>query len=298
MEKKIDISEILKYYPKGTKLYSPLCGECEFRRVYHRNGEICIEIRTNKEVFFCNKYGYYFYGIGGEVIIFPSKENRNWNKFKRSFKDGDIIYTHTDTLKCNLKSTFISIFKEYSDGKCRIYVGYSINTNSFYSYHSCNIDDIIKQRLATEEEKAKLFQAIKDNGYKWNEENKILEKLVKANFKAGDEIEKYGYKYTITEIKDNYYLTKCGNKIPIDCQDGFSLVPNKFDITTLKPFDKVLVRPNNSYWRIQFFERINKTNKNYPFVCMNGHNYKQCIPYEGNEHLLYTAKDCDEFYKI
>ena len=289
MEKKIDISEILKYYPKGTKLYSPLCGECEFHRVYHRNGEICIEIRTNKEVIFCDKYGYYFYGINGEVIIFPSKENRDWSKFKRSFKDGDIVVGK------NCACDYIAIFKEFIDG-------------TSFSHHTCltnfgkfiidNISDNANLRFATKEEKEKLFDAIKAKGYRWNEENKILEKLVKPNFKAGDEIEKYGYKYTITEIKDNYYLTKCGNKIPIDCQDGFSLVPNKFDITTLKPFDKVLVRLNNSYWRIQFFERINKTNKNYPFVCMNGHNYKQCIPYEGNEHLLYTAKDCDEFYKI
>jgi hypothetical protein len=24
---------------------------------------------------------------------------------------------------------------------------------------------------------------------------------------------------------------------------------------------------------------------------------KQCVPYEGNEHLLNTTNDCDEFYK-
>ena len=26
-------------------------------------------------------------------------------------------------------------------------------------------------------------------------------------------------------------------------------------------------------------------------------NSKQCIPYKGNEHLLGTTNDCDEFYK-
>lgn len=25
--------------------------------------------------------------------------------------------------------------------------------------------------------------------------------------------------------------------------------------------------------------------------------YSQCLPYEGNEHLLNTADYCDEFYK-
>ena len=37
-------------------------------------------------------------------------------------------------------------------------------------------------RFATEEEKQKLFKAIKDNGYKWNAETKTLEKLVKPKF--------------------------------------------------------------------------------------------------------------------
>ena len=32
-------------------------------------------------------------------------------------------------------------------------------------------------RLATEEEKAELFQAVKDNGYRWDEETKKLEKV-------------------------------------------------------------------------------------------------------------------------
>lgn len=86
--------------------------------------------------------------------------------------------------------------------------------------------------------------------------------------------------------------------ISFTLEKHYKLIPNKFDITTLKPFDKVLVRNDNSYWRIEFFERINKKNNKYPFVCMNEHNYKRCIPYKGNEHLLSTANDCEDFYKI
>ena len=303
MEKKIDISEILKYYPKGTKLYSPLCGECEFRRVYYRNGEICIEIKTNKEVIFCDKYGYYFYGINGEVIIFPSKENRDWSKFQRPFKDGDIIYTHTDALKCNLKSTFISIFKEYSDGKCRIYAAYSINTNSFYSHHSCNVDDIIEQRLATEEEKAKLFQAIKDNGYKWNSETKTLEKVIKPKFKVGDRIKhKETNKDVVYEISrvydDSYGLVGFTWMIYMTYQDQYELVPNKFDITTLKPFDWVLVRDrNDEKWGINLFGYYNKSENQYYCIGFNDIGWDKCIPYKGNEHLLGKTDDCSKYYK-
>ena len=30
---------------------------------------------------------------------------------------------------------------------------------------------------------------------------------------------------------------------------------------------------------------------------MGYNKYKQCIPYEGNEHLLGTTDDCDDYYK-
>lgn len=169
MEKKINIAELLKDCPRGTKLYSPLCGECEFRRVYHRNGKICIEIKTNKEIIFCNKYGYYFYGINGEVIIFPSKENRDWSKFKRSFKDGDIIVTTLGN---------IAILRKPINEESFYIYGLMIN-NSFYKDETTKV--FIK-RFATKEEKEKLFQAIKDNGYKWNSETKTLEKLNKDKF--------------------------------------------------------------------------------------------------------------------
>lgn len=128
-------------------------------------------------------------------------------------------------------------------------------------------------------------------GYKWNTETKTWENLPK--FKVEDKIEKYGYRFTIVEIKDNYYLTKCGNKIPIAKQDDWELVPNKFDINTLKVFDKVLVRDSNEgMWSASIFSHI-WVNK---YICI-GVWYNQCIPYEGNEHLLGITNDCDDFYK-
>ena len=66
----------------------------------------------------------------------------------------------------------------------------------------------------------------------------------------------------------------------------------------LKPFDKVLVRDNNnSPWINAFFGFYDTVrNKKYPFLASAVH-WAQCIPYEGNEHLLGTCDDCDEFYK-
>ena len=41
-------------------------------------------------------------------------------------------------------------------------------------------------------------------------------------------------------------------------------------------------------------------NSDRPYVCIGTegiNEYKQCIPYNGNEHLLGTTNECDEYYK-
>lgn len=151
--------------------------------------------------------------------------------------------------------------------------------------------------LAADAQKQRLFDKLKSSGYRYNPEKNILEKLIGPKFKVWDKIEKCGYRFTIKEVREYHYLTKCGNLIAIANQDDFSLVPNKFDITTLNTFDKVLARCSSlEKWHIHFFEKYDKTCK-FPFTCMGHNKYKQCIPYEGNQHLLDTTNDCDEFYK-
>ena len=83
----IDIYEILKGMPDGTPLYTPLCGNVEFTSVT-ADKEITESIWTenrNGEYSF-NKNGRWM--KGGEVLIFPSKEMRDWSKF---FKKGDVL---------------------------------------------------------------------------------------------------------------------------------------------------------------------------------------------------------------
>ena len=166
----------------------------------------------------------------------------------------------------------------------------------------CHLVDAEIMRLATEEEKEKLFNAINDNGYKWNHETKTLEKLPK--FKVGDviqDIDTYKVKITEVSIEDECYEyesmeIKGIGSIGFSEQDNWELVPNKFDITTLKPFDKVLVRcGNNGLWYPQFFAKYRPHSK-FPFTCIYN-SWSQCVPYEGNEHLLDTTDDCDEFYQ-
>ncbi len=60
--------------------------------------------------------------------------------------------------------------------------------------------------------------------------------------------------------------------------------------TELKPFDKVLVRDfDDRKWVCDFFEGI-PTSSEYEYSCVLRGLVHQCIPYEGNEHLLGTTK--------
>jgi hypothetical protein len=97
-----------------------------------------------------------------------------------------------------------------------------------------------------------------------------------------------------------YYIVAKGQlaNLHFKEQDEWELVPNKFDISTLKAYDKVLVRDgNDEAWVNAFFGFCdNVTYKTCIFVTGN-ENWCQCIPYEGNEHLLGTCDDCGEYYK-
>lgn len=74
----------------------------------------------------------------------------------------------------------------------------------------------------------------------------------------------------------------------------------KFNPYTLKPFDKVLVRQRciDVWCATNFSHYVNREGSNtYPYVATHLRSYAQCVPYEGNEHLLGTTDDCDEYYK-
>lgn len=74
-----------------------------------------------------------------------------------------------------------------------------------------------------------------------------------------------------------------------------------YDIANFKPFDKVLVRcENDERWVIEFYCEYDtlaytSPHRNYPFMGI-GDSYSQCIPFEGNEHLLGTTDMPSEEY--
>ena len=70
----------------------------------------------------------------------------------------------------------------------------------------------------------------------------------------------------------------------------------RFDINTLKPFDKVLVRlSENRIWFPDFFGYKDNIG---PICAINNCIKRQCIPYnEETKHLIGTTDDCPEYYK-
>lgn len=215
METNINIAEILKDKPVDTKLYSPLFGEVYF--VYVRNS-IIIKHHEIATTFFDCKGRYCDY-IESEMLLFPSKEMRDWQKF--AWKKGDVLRND-----CG----FVCIFKEWA-------------SDDYTKFNGCYFDGMPNA------ETAKYSKLDNDTArsYIRELENNLGGKL---NFETLE----------IEKPKSEY----------------------KF-----KPFDKVLVRDSkDGVWKVSLFGF--KTD--FSYTCLNGICWSFCIPYEGNEHLLGTAK--------
>ncbi|MCI7654325.1 MAG: hypothetical protein MSS51_08635 [Bacteroidales bacterium] len=89
MNEKLNLVKILKDAPKGTKLWSPICGECELSKIVNdEDVSHPIICRTNLN---SGDFGRESFSADGkfstlyknaECVLFPSKENRDWSTFK------------------------------------------------------------------------------------------------------------------------------------------------------------------------------------------------------------------------
>lgn len=256
-KKELNLVEILKDCPKGTKLYSTIFGEVEFENIDHQNKEYFpIYFRKCEILESVTKEGLHLIGHDGECTLFPSKDNRDWSTFRIPFKDGDFIYSESAD-----KYLWISIFKEYFNDGQKTHVDLCVKSNIIYTDSDapfCNRtdDEVEYQRLATDEEKQQLLEALHSEGYNWNAEAKKIEK--------------------IEEDKP------------------------KWNPDTLQPFDKVLIRDDDSqYWIGNLYLYTDKeTDSEYPYSCIND-SVKYCIPYnDETKHLLGTNQEAPEYYRL
>lgn len=87
MEEKLNIANILKDKPKGTKLYADAFGELKLEHIKGNEEDI---IYTRSKIF--TLYTFYSdgkYSKDGEPVLVPSKKMRDWSKF--AWKQGDIL---------------------------------------------------------------------------------------------------------------------------------------------------------------------------------------------------------------
>ena len=82
MNENLNLVEILKDCPKGTKLYSTIHGDVKFELIdEHKPHQIIVRIDDyHNGCFSSDGKMYSFYD--GECILFPSREQRDWSKFK------------------------------------------------------------------------------------------------------------------------------------------------------------------------------------------------------------------------
>lgn len=309
----MNIAEILKYCPKGTKLYSTTYGEVEFDSVTSIKSLINIKLISNEIITLFSEGQY---SKRGECILFPFKDMRDWGRFRLPVKRGDIMmhihgccpFIATGELYNNISPKYICGINSCDEFEISSNGGGW--TSAFYI-------------SASEEAKKKLFDKIAEAGYRWNADTLELEKL-EPKFKEGDVIiDNQDNLCLVSKIRDDGFVTitaalytnkdlnvftsnvvdRCIKLVTIASttdrnklysaltrkgykynKDQHKLVKQEF-----KPFEKVLVRGDtNKEWSIDLFSYYDEEDESFPYVCMYTR-YCYCIPYEGNEYLLGTT---------
>ena len=315
MENKINIAEILRDVPKGTRLYSPLFGEVKFNGVTGEKVSVLSTYEEGREVFnyFSENGIYYSEYSQSECLLFPSSEMRDWTKF---FKRGDVVY-----IRAANNVTDYAIFESWENNdytRFNASIFYS-NKDGFAEKEVCTTklytkaNDILKAKLITFTER--YYEG------KYNPDTLQVEP-VEPEFKDGD-IVVYGksvaicrkiYEHTLyfyASIDETFGLIFDGNtvspnayRLATDSEkqqlfDALAKIGKRWDAEKkqlvdlpkqhkFKPYDKVLVRvEDEDEWGINLFSHYNRV-ECFKYQCINGC-YRKCIPYEGNEHLLGTT---------
>lgn len=159
MNENLNLSKILKDCPKGMLLWSPFLGEIKFIRV--KNDVIYVDRVGIEFAFFSDGK----YDREGECMLFPSKDQRDWSKFKapvkrfnpEEFKPFDKVLLCDNEIRAWIPGFFGSLLKDL-DGKYAV-----VELGSGYRWEICiPYNDKTKQLAGTADDCPKF--------YKWWEE--------------------------------------------------------------------------------------------------------------------------------
>ena len=314
METKINIAAILKDKPQGTKLYSILSdGECFLNET--SEDSIYIDIDNRKRFWCFTVYGSTHSFPNGCVLLFPSKEMRDWSKF--SWKRGDVLAGAFGALCIFEKWANADYTKFDSRFVTQKNRGTTFETEDWYKVTN---KAVIKQYISDIEEdnggklnlttlviekpkKKPVFESGKL--YVFNEEDEDGELTIIGKLIGKNEIEDtltFGNQY---EIENEKFVTDQAFDLSISIheelreategeaitfQEAYAIWEKSNKQPAFKPFDKVLVRDSESdKWRANLFGYIDKDEY---YHCVYA-NWAYCIPYIGNESLLGTIKDVE-----
>ena len=166
MNENLNLVEILKDCPKGTKLYSSVFCEVEFDHINtHTNYPIVIRLKDRKEYESLTSEGKLYETFGGECILFPSREERDWSKFKpkKNRFDPKTLVAFDKVLvrltkDCIWNATFFSHYDKEVNWGCHPCV-----TTSCKSYNKCiPYNDETKHLLGTSDEAPEYYRYWED----------------------------------------------------------------------------------------------------------------------------------------
>ena len=159
-----NLISILKHCPEGTKLYSPIYGEVVLDSVQSKS--IYTLAKTNNGatlvVEFTRLGRLHYEFSNSECVLFPSKDQRDWSKFKIPTKKGDVIMFN-GMYPCLVTGDYS---KDLSMWCCGLLEDDDFCTNIMHpsEWNACFYT------FATEEVKDKLFKAMDKAGYTWDGE--------------------------------------------------------------------------------------------------------------------------------
>lgn len=193
MEAKINVAEILKDKPQGTKLYSSACGKCELKQVDDNSFKIS---------FYSSKFGFMNGGEGtfdkngnlyddGECIVFPSKEMRDWSKF--SWKKGNILISNDGKVKV--------IFEKFRSDTYQSFIGKHHLDSIDETPHYQDEGEYPTFNFSLESEDSAYINTIEERlGGKLNSETLEVEKA-QPEFNDGD--------FVVTDAVPSMCYSKC-----------------------------------------------------------------------------------------
>ena len=199
-QKDIDIYEILKDVEYGTELYTSKCGRVWFSGMANDKDSakaIWTEDKDGREHFF-DKNGKV--SKEGEVLLFPSKELRDWSKF---FKRGDVLVHRDDDIHV--------IFEGFKDNRYTRFKGKHYLWKECFEDYNKEVSEMITFtfRKASDDEAQTYINTIeKFFGGKLNRKTLEIEKT-QPEFKDGDiAFADYGNRQNVFIVSDKTALSE------------------------------------------------------------------------------------------